>query len=156
MLDSYGKLYILDNNVEGKWIRNVIKNISNLYYSSIEKSKDFPNGIKTDIKYRGFKNRIGEELSKFLVNCYIIKRIKKSKPNGEVFTYLTPVNIILDTINNKSDCLKEIDIIFNHPHFKDCKDIDEIKGMVKKVQNLNNRKKIIVNIYNAKGCIKVT
>jgi len=146
MLDSYGKLYILDNNVEGKWIRNVIKNISNLYYSSIEKSKDFPNGIKTDIKYRGFKNRIGEELSKFLVNCYIIKRIKKSKPNGEVFTYLTPVNIILDTINNKSDCLKEIDIIFNHPHFKDCKDIDEIKGMVKKVQNLNNRKKIIVNI----------
>ena len=146
MLDSYGKLYILDNNVEGKWIRNVIKNISNLYYSSIEKSKDFPNGIKTDIKYRGFKNRIGEELSKFLVNCYIIKRIKKSKPNGEVFTYLTPVNIILDTINNKSDCLKEIDIIFNPPHFKDCKDIDEIKGMVKKVQNLNNRKKIIVNI----------
>ena len=36
--------------------------------------------------------------------------------------------------------------IFNHPYFKDCKDIDEIKGMVKKVQNLNNRKKIIVNI----------
>ena len=146
MLDSYGKLYILDNNVKGKWIRNVIKNISNLYYSSIEKSKDFPNGIKTDIKYRGFKNRIGEELSKFLVNCYIIKKIKKSKPNGEVFIYLTPVNTILDTINNKSDCLKEIDTIFNHPHFKDCKDIDEIKEMVKKVQNLNNRKKIIVNI----------
>jgi len=140
MLDSYGKLYILDNNVEGKWIRNVIKNISNLYYSSIEKSKDFPNGIKTDIKYRGFKNRIGEELSKFLVNCYIIKRIKKSKPNGEVFTYLTPVNIILDTINNKSDCLKEIDIIYNHPHFKDCKDIDEIKEKIKEVENLNNRK----------------
>jgi len=146
MLDSYGKLYILDNNIKGKWIKNIINNISKLYYSTIEKSKDFPNGIKTDIKYRGFKNRIGEELSKFLVNCYIIKRIKKSKPNGEVFTYLTPVNIILDTINNKSDCLKEIDIIFNHPHFKDCKDIDEIKGMVKKVQNLNNRKKIIVNI----------
>ena len=138
MLDSYGKLYILDNNVGGKWIRNIIKNISNLYYSSIEKSKDFPNGIKTDIKYRGFKNRIGEELSKFLVNCYIIKRIKKSKPNGEVFTYLTPVNTILDTINNKSDCLKEIDIIFNHPHFKDCKDIDEIKEKIKEVENLKD------------------
>ena len=146
MLDSYGKLYILDNNVEGKWIKNIINNISKLYYSSIEKSKDFPNGIKTDIKYRGFKNRIGEELSKFLVNCYIIKRIKKSKPNGEVFTYLTPVNTILDSINNKSNYLEEIDTIFNHPYFKDCKDIDEIKGMVKKVQNLNNRKKIIVNI----------
>ena len=146
MLDSYGKLYILDNNVEGKWIKNIINNISKLYYSTVEKSKDFPNGIKTDIKYRGFKNRIGEELSKFLVNCYIIKRIKKSKPNGEVFTYLTPVNTILDSINNKSNYLEEIDVIFNHPHFKDCKDIDEIKGMVKKVQNLNNRKKIIVNI----------
>ena len=146
MLDSYGKLYILDNNVEGKWIKNIINNISKLYYSTVEKSKDFPNGIKTDIKYRGFKNRIGEELSKFLVNCYIIKRIKKSKPNGEVFTYLTPVNTILDTINNKSDCLKELDIIFNHPHFKDCKDIDEIKGKIKGVENLNNRKKIIVNI----------
>ena len=146
MLDSYGKLYILDNNIKGKWIKNIINNISKLYYSTIEKSKDFPNGIKTDIKYRGFKNRIGEELSKFLVNCYIIKRIKKSKPNGEVFTYLTPVNTILDTINNKSNYLEEIDVIFNHPHFKDCKDIDEIKGMVKKVQNLNNRKKIIVNI----------
>ena len=136
MLDSYGKLYILDNNVEGKWIKNIINNISKLYYSTVEKSKDFPNGIKTDIKYRGFKNRIGEELSKFLVNCYIIKRIKKSKPNGEVFTYLTPVNTILDSINNKSNYLEEIDVIFNHPHFKDCKDIDEIKGMVKKVQNL--------------------
>ena len=146
MLDSYGKLYILDNNVEGKWIKNIINNISKLYYSTVEKSKDFPNGIKTDIKYRGFKNRIGEELSKFLVNCYIIKRIKKSKPNGEVFTYLTPVNTILDSINNKSNYLEEIDVIFNHPHFKDCKDIDEIKGMVEKVQNLNNRKKKIVNI----------
>ena len=144
MLDSYGKLYILDNNVEGKWIRNVIKNISNLYYSSIEKSKDFPNGIKTDIKYRGFKNRIGEELSKFLVNCYIIKRIKKSKPNGEVFTYLTPVNTILDSINNKSNYLEEIDTIFNHPHFKDCKNINEIKEMIKKVDNLNNRKFIYI------------
>tara|TARA_B100000745_G_scaffold217664_1_gene144749 strand:+ start:103 stop:573 length:471 start_codon:yes stop_codon:yes gene_type:complete len=156
MLDSYGKLYILDNNVEGEWIKNIINNISKLYYSTVEKSKDFPNGIKTDIKYRGFKNRIGEELSKFLVNCYIIKRIKKSKPNGEVFTYLTPVNTILDSINNKSNYLEEIDVIFNHPHFKDCKDIDEIKGMVEKVENLNNRKKIIVNIYNAKGCIKVS
>ena len=148
MLDSYGKLYILDNNIKGKWIRNVIKNISNLYYSSIEKSKDFPNGIKTDIKYRGFKNRIGEELSKFLVNCYIIKRIKKSKPNGEVFTYLTPVNTILDSINNKSNYLEEIDTIFNHPHFKDCKNIDEIKEMIKKVENLNNRKFIYIKNNN--------
>ena len=84
--------------------------MNNLY---IQKSKNFPNGIKVDTKYKGFKNKIGEDLSIFLVKCYIIKRIKKSKPNGEVFIYLTPVNTILDTINNKSDCLKEIDIIFN-------------------------------------------
>ena len=37
MLDSYGKLYILDNNVEGKWIKNIINNISKLYYSTVEK-----------------------------------------------------------------------------------------------------------------------
>jgi len=140
MTNTYGLLYKLDNNVEGKWIKNIINIISKLYYSSVEKSKNFPNGIKVDTKYKGFKNKIGEDLSTFLVKCYIIKRIKKSKPNGEVFIYLTPVNTILDTINNKSDCLKEIDIIFNHPHFKDCKDIDEIKEKIKEVENLNNRK----------------
>ena len=139
MTNTYGHLYILDYSVKGTWIKNIINVISKLYYSSVEKSKKFPNGIKVDTKYKGFKNKIGEDLSTFLVKCYIIKRIKKSKPNGEVFIYLTPVNTILDTISNKSDYLKEIDTIFNHPHFKDCKDIDEIKGMVKKVENLNNR-----------------
>ena len=124
-------------------IASFLRRVTQVSFGSIEKSKDFPNGIKTDIKYRGFKNRIGEELSKFLVNCYIIKRIKKSKPNGEVFTYLTPVNTILDSINNKSNYLEEIDTIFNHPHFKDCKNIDEIKGKIEGVENLNNRKKII-------------
>ena len=140
MTNTYGLLYKLDNNVEGKWIKNIINIISKLYYSSVEKSKNFPNGIKVDTKYKGFKNKIGEDLSTFLVKCYIIKRIKKSKPNGEVFIYLTPVNTILDTISNKSDYLKEIDTIFNHPHFKDCKNIDEIKEKIKEVENLNNRK----------------
>ena len=51
MLDSYGKLYILDNNIKGKWIKNIINIISKLYYSSVEKSKNFPNGIKVDTKY---------------------------------------------------------------------------------------------------------
>ena len=148
MLDSYGKLYILDNNIKGKWIKNIINIISKLYYSSVEKSKKFPNGIKVDTKYKGFKNKIGEGLSTFLVKCYIIRRIKKSKLNGEVFIYLTPVNTILDSINNKRDYLKEIDTIFNHPHFKDCKNIDEIKEMIKKVEDLNNRKFIYIKNNN--------
>ena len=140
MLESYGKIYKLDNNIKGKWIKNIINNISNLYINFIEETKENPNGIKADIKYRGFKNKIGKELSIFLVNCYIIKRIKKSNLNGEVFIYLTPVNLILDSINNKSNYLKVIDNIFNHPDFKNCKDINELKEKIKEVENLNNRK----------------
>ena len=141
MLESYGKIYKLDNNIKGKWIKNIINNISNLYIYFTEKTEEYPNGIKVDIKYRGFKNKIGKELSIFLVNCYIIKRIKKSNLNGEVFIYLTPVNLILDSINNKSNYLKVIDNIFNHPDFKNCKDINELKEKIKEVENLNNRKK---------------
>ena len=40
--------------------------------------------------------------------------------------------------------VKEIDTIFNHSHFKDCKNIDEIKEMIKKVEDLNNRKFIYI------------
>ena len=139
MLESYGKIYKLNNNIKGKWIKNVINNISNLYIYFLEETEEYPNGIKADIKYRGFKNKIGKELSIFLVNCYIIKRMKKSNLNGEVFIYLTPVNVILDSINNKSDYLKEIDSIFNHPHFKGCNNIEKIINKTKDIENLNNR-----------------
>ena len=139
MLDSYGKIYKLNNNIKGKWIKNVINNISNLYINFIEETEEYPNGIKADIKYRGFKNRIGEELSIFLVNCYIIKRIKKSNLNEEVFIYLTPVNVILNSINNKSNYLKEMESIFNHPHFKGSNNIEKIINKTKDIVNLNNR-----------------
>ena len=33
-----------------------------------------------------------------------------------------------------------IDNIFNHPDFKNCKDINELKEKIKEVENLNNRK----------------
>ena len=77
------------------------------------------------------------------MRSYIIKKYTISKPNGERFTYLTPVNIILDNYLNKdaSTCVESIKTILNHPHFKGCKDINDIIKKINHVNDLNKRYK---------------
>ena len=138
MNDEYGKLYLLNNNIEGKWINNIIQILNSILYCDfIKKSDEYHNGIKINIDYEG--NNISKNISIFLVNCYIIKYEYIYEEDGEKLTYLSPVNIVLDGINSSDDCLNEINTILNHPHFEGCTNINDINNKISTVPNFNNR-----------------
>ena len=133
---SIGKLYILDNDIKGKWIKNVIMLLNNLRCDFIEKSKIYENGIKINMAYEG--DIISNNMAIFLVNCYIMKEEEIHLDDGMI-TYFSPVNIVLNEINIADNCLNEINTILNHPHFKDCNNINDINKKIFSVPNLNDR-----------------
>ena len=134
---SYGKLYILNNNIEGKWIKNVIRLLNTLYCNFIDKCEEYENGIQINLKYEGFI--LSTTISIFLINCYLMKYEEVYNNDGEKFSYLSPVNIVLDEINNTDSCLNGINTILNHPHFEGCKSINDINNRISTVPNLNDR-----------------
>ena len=137
MTNEYGKLYILNNYITGKWLNNVIQILTNLYCDFIKKSDEYHNGIKINIDYEG--NNISKNIAIFLVNCYIIKYEHIDKEDGEELIYLSPINIVLDRINRSDYCLNEINTILNHPHFEGCTNINDINDKILTIPNLNNR-----------------
>lgn len=139
--ENYGALYCLEDGGRGEWLQGVISIISLLNYDFKEVTDHLPNGI--NIIYDPLKrdNVIGEVISSFLVRCYIIRRITIIKDSGEKFSYLSPVNLILDTYLNKknSSCLDSIRTILNHPHFQGCKSIEDITKKIDDVEDFNTR-----------------
>ena len=119
----------------------LISIISQLNYDFNEITKILPNGI--NIIYDPLKqdNVIGDIISAFLVRSYIIKQYTITKDSGERFTDLRPVNIILDNYldNDISTCLDSIKTILNHPHFRGCKNINDITKKIEYVNDLNMR-----------------
>ena len=133
----YGKLYILNNNIEGKWIKNVIRLLNTLYCNFIDKCEEYENGIKINLKYEGIV--ISNTITIFLINCYLMKYEEVYNKDGGIFSYLLPINIVLDEINNIDNCLNGINTILNHPHFEGCKSINDINNRISTVPNLNDR-----------------
>jgi hypothetical protein len=142
---SYGKLYVFNNNIEGEWIKKIIILLNKLYCNFKESSDEYQNGIEINSESKGVI--ISKKMAIFLINCYLIKYKEYYDNNGILFTYLLPVNIVLDEINfvNYLDeiyiynYLNGVNTILNHPHFKECKNVSDIDDKISIIPNLNDR-----------------
>jgi len=142
---SYGKLYVFNNNIEGEWIKKIIILLNKLYCNFKESSEEYQNGIEINSESKGVL--ISKKMAIFLINCYLIKHKEYYDNNGISFTYLLPVNIVLDEINfvNYLDeiyiynYLNGVNTILNHPHFKECKNVSDIDDKISSIPNLNDR-----------------
>jgi len=145
---SYGRLFHHKLDYSGKWIKDIIQQISDLHCIFGEESSDNPNGISIHNPGDIFKldQSLGEDIAKYLVSSYITQNTRKyGNTKNEYFTVKYVLNIVLyyidpsspNRINKKTlDC---IIIILNHPHFKGCKSIDDIKKKLSLTDNLNDR-----------------
>lgn len=147
--ECFGELYCLKSDNYGKWIEDIKYRISKLYcVMNGKKTSKVPNGIniihKPDNNIDNDVQRLGLDIASFLVRSQITKRRSKISEE-EVITYLTPVNIILDSIDRDYTTLinhkavQNIITILNHPHFKGCNSIKEIQDMIPTVKDLNGR-----------------
>lgn len=142
---SYGKLYVLNNNIKGKWIQNIIMLFNKLYCKFINKCEEYKNGIKIASESEGVI--ISEHMSIFFINCYLMKYEEFYDEDGLILSYLRPINIVLDEINafkylneiNVYNYLDAINTILNHPHFDQCKNITDINKRISIIPNLNDR-----------------
>jgi hypothetical protein len=146
--NSYGSLFHHELDYSGKWIKSIIQQISNLHCIFGEESSNNPNGIIIHNPGDIFKldQLLGEEIAKYMVSSYITQNIKKyGDTKQEYFTVKHVINIVLYYIDPRSPTLinkKTIEciiIILNHPHFKGCKNIDDIKKNLPSINNLNDR-----------------
>lgn len=145
--ECFGELYYLPYDNLGEWLMKRIHIISSLYCTFDEKTSELPNGINIYRTSRGYKEDqqiIGLELAKLLVNTYIIKRLNIINQDGSQISYMTPINIVLDTMDseyittiNKS-CIESMKSIINHPYFKSCQNIDDINKSISSIKNLND------------------
>ena len=143
---SYGNLFHYEFDYSGEWIQGLIQRISYLSCDFEEESKDLLNGINVSLRKSIMDdNLLGKEISQFLVCSYMVKNIVKKCKDGAKITYLSPVNLVLDTVNvnytsivNK-EVVESIITILNHPHFKGCCSIEGIQKKLSSVDNLNER-----------------
>lgn len=142
---EYGNIYILNNNIEGKWIKNILLLLNKLYCNFINLSEDYQNGIKVNNNNEG--ENISNKICIFLLNCYLMQYKEQFNEDGYIIGYYTPINIILDEINTYKylnnfciyNYLDGINTILNHPHFKECKTVLDIEYKINLIPNLNNR-----------------
>tara|TARA_Y100001936_G_C15856977_1_gene550347 strand:- start:246 stop:803 length:558 start_codon:yes stop_codon:yes gene_type:complete len=145
---SFGRLFHHEIDYNGKWIKDLIRRISNLQCIFGEENKNNPNGISVhnpgDIFTLG--QSLGEDIAKCLVSSYITKNITKyGDTRDEYFTVKHVLNMILfymdrsfTTVVDKK-VIEAIVVILNHPHFKGCKSIASIQAKIPSIDNLNNR-----------------
>ena len=86
--------------------------------------------------------KLGVNIANFLINAYIIRIQSVYKDDGESFTYLSPVNLVLDTLDKdfisliNKECIASIKSILNHPHFSECKNQKHISDACSSVKEL--------------------
>ena len=143
---SYGNLFQYQYDYSGEWIQGLIQRISYLSCDFGEETKDLLNGINVSLRNNMVDNNLlGKEISQFMVCSYMVKNKVKKCKDGAKITYLSPVNLVLDTINvqytsivNK-EVIESIITILNHPHFKGCCSIGDIQKKIASVDDLNGR-----------------
>ena len=143
---SYGDLFHYQFDYSGEWIQGLIQRISYLSCDFGEETKDLLNGINVSLRNNMVDNNLlGKEISQFMVCSYMVQNIVKKCKDGAKITYLSPVNLVLDTINvqytsivNK-EVIESIITILNHPHFKGCCSIGDIQKKIPSVGDLNER-----------------
>ena len=143
---SYGDLFHYQFDYSGEWIQGLIQRISYLSCDFEEPSNNLLNGINVSLRNNMVDNNLlGKEISQFMVCSYMVQNIVKKCKDGAKITYLSPVNLVLDTINvqytsivNK-EVIESIVTILNHPHFKGCCSIEDIQKKISSVDDLNGR-----------------
>lgn len=140
--ENYGELYCLEKTGQGEWMNKIIKLIAGLKCIFGENTPELPNGISvTERDDQGVL--IGTILSSFLLRTYIIKVYKKYVEDNQVFSYLSPINLILNAYNSYEDygkkTINSVETILNHPHFSNCKSIDDICKKIIDIKHLNRR-----------------
>ena len=143
---SYGDIFHYKFDYSGEWIQGLIQRISYLSCDFGEETKDLLNGINVSLRNNMVDNNLlGKEISQFMVCSYMVKNKVKKCKDGAKITYLSPVNLVLDTINvqytsivNK-EVIESIVTILNHPHFKGCCSIEDIQKKISSVDDLNGR-----------------
>ena len=143
---SYGNLFYYQFDYSGEWIQGLIQRISSLSCEFGEESKDLLNGINVSLRKSIMDNNLlGKEISQFMVCSYMVKNMVKKCKDGAKITYLSPVNLVLDTINAQytsivnKEVIESIITILNHPHFKGCCSIGDIQKKIASVGGLNER-----------------
>ena len=143
---SYGDIFHYKFDYSGEWIQGLIQRISYLSYEFEGPSNDLLNGINISLRESVMDNNIlGKEIAQFMVCSYIVKNKVKKCKDGAKISYLSPVNLVLDTVNvhytsivNK-EVIESIITILNHPHFKGCCSIGDIQKKIASVDDLNGR-----------------
>ena len=143
MQETRGEIYTLPSS-KGIWLDNIIKRMSSLYCTFEEKTDTLPNGI--NLSYKNISGeQIGPEISSFIMRSYIIKKVLTVNIDGKKTFYLSPVNIVIDSIDRSytklinKKAVDNIKIILNNHHFKQCKNVDDIKEWIHLVKDLNLR-----------------
>ena len=150
--ESSGELYTLPYLVIGKWLQERLNQISKLFCSFGEKSESLPNGIDIYKTHRGYKKNqqhVGINIALFLVSAYLVKNFIRIKGIDERISYIKPINIVLETLDSDSDsdnitkinqsCIESMKTILNHPHFENCREIEDIIQSFPSVKDLNHR-----------------
>ena len=146
--EEYGGLYV--GHVQfGDWINKVNILLSQLYYSFIDPTEELKNGIKifnneSKIPKQFKENKkyylIGDIVSSFLLSSYIIKLISYNIGSSGSMSQLSPVNIVLYSIDDCGKCglktLRSIETILNHPHFNGCKSPQQIQEKIPIIQHI--------------------
>ena len=149
--NCYGRLFHHEIDYSGEWIKDIIQRISKLHCMFGKCTSNNPNGISIynpgDIFKLGLS--LGEDIAKCIVSLYITKNTRKYGDTDEEYFIVKHVtNIVLFYIDQEKftklnlinkRAIESIVIILNHPHFKGCKTIDDIKGKLPSIDNLNDR-----------------
>lgn len=141
---EYGSIFSIKEPpwINGRWIRNIIQSISQLYCSFSKEDKHRKNGIRITEKKHKKSSRIGSKLACFLISTYIITKQIRNLPDKGKCTITSPMNLILDSINHSNDpeyhVEYHIETILNHPHFEPCKKHGDLLQFIETVDNLNN------------------
>ena len=141
---SFGRLFHHEIDYNGKWIKDLIRRISNLHCIFGEESSNNPNGITIhnpgDIFTLG--QSLGEEIAKCMVSSYVTKNVLKyGDTRDEYFTMKRIVNMVLFNVDREfvtlidKKAIECIIIILNHPHFTGCKTIDDIQNKIPSISN---------------------
>jgi hypothetical protein len=143
---SYGRLFHHTFDYSGKWIKDIIKQISDLHCIFGEESSNNQNGISIHNQGDKLYQSLGEDIAKYMVSSYITQNTRKyGDTRYEYYTVKKVLNIVLYYIDAKSPTfinnktIECIIIILNHPHFKNCKTIDDIKKKCSLIDKLNDR-----------------
>ena len=105
--DKYLGLYISYDNIPGEWMLEVIHKISNLYCTFGEITINLQNGIdviETPIQPTN-TYKLGEYMSTYIVKSYLdlVQYIIDEEDDFTVVSYISPVNIVLDSVKINDD-----------------------------------------------------